>query len=112
MLPRDDPGSEVPVGPLLVPLDAGLLADVEHDRHRQHVLVAGERQQRPPRVRLHVRGVDHGQPPDGQPLRGDHVQRLERGHGDRLVVLVVADQAAEEVRGQHLGRPEVPGREG
>ena len=112
VLPGDHPGSEAAVGPRRVPLDAGPLADIEHDRHRQHMMLAGQRHQRPPRVRLHVRGVDHGQPPDGEPLGGDHVQRLEGRRGHRLVVLVVADQAAEEVRGQHLGRPEVPGGEG
>ncbi len=111
LLPRDDTGAETPVGPHRVPLDAGLLADVEHDRYRQHVLLAGQRHQRAAGVRLHVRGVDHGQPPDGQPLGGDDMQRLESLRGDRLVGLVVADKAAEYVRGEHLGRPEVPGGE-
>ena len=111
VLPRDHPGTEVPVGTRRVPLDAGSRRDVEHDCHRQHMLLAGQRDQRPAGVRLHVRRVDHRQPPDGQPFGRDRVQRLECLRGDRLVVLVVADQTAEHVRGQHLRRPEMPGCE-
>ena len=56
---------------------------------------------------LHVGGVDDGEPAGRQPLAGDEVQHLERGRRGGLVVLVVGDQAAAEVAGDHLGRPEV-----
>src|SRR5207253_9081574 len=46
-----------------------------------------------------------------QALAGDEVQDIESGVGHGLVVLVVADQAATEVRGEHHGREEVPGGE-
>ena len=48
--------------------------------------------------------------PGVEPLAGDEVQHLERVGRGGLVVLVVADQRAAEVRRQHLGGPEVPAR--
>ena len=80
------------------------LGQVEHDRDRQHVVLAGQRDQRLAGLGLHVGGVDDGQPPARQPLAGDEVQHLERVVGRGLVVLVVGDQAAAEVGREHLGR--------
>ena len=108
---RTTPAPNARSGRACVALHADLLGHVEHDRHRQDVVVAGQVNQRAARVRLHVRRVDHGEPAELEPLGGDRVQRGEGRRGDRLVVLVVADQAAEGVRGQHLCRPEMPGRE-
>ena len=63
-------------------------------------------------VALHVGRVDDGQPAGGEPLAGDVVQHVEGVGGRRLVVLVVGDQAAAEVAGEHLGGTEVLAREG
>jgi hypothetical protein len=84
-----------------------LLRQVEDDRDRQHVVLAGQVDQLAARFRLHVGRVDDGQPPAGQALAHDVVQQLERVRGGGLVVLVVGDQAAAEVRRDHLGRLEV-----
>ena len=112
VLAPDHPRAERPVRARRVPLDTDLLGHVEDDRHRQHVVLPGQGQQRPAGVRLHVGRVDHGELAELEPLGGDRVQRLERRRGDRLVVLVVPDQAAERVRGEHLGRPETTAGKG
>src|SRR5207248_3208845 len=72
----------------------------------------GQPYQLGPAVRLHVRGVDDGQPPGGKPLARHELQRGERVSGGGLVVLVVGHQASERVGGQHLSRPEMLPREG
>ena len=107
VLPPDHVRAEVPVGPRGVARLAHRRGQVEDDRDRQHVVLAGERDQRRPGLRLHARRVDDGQPPGREPLARDVVQHVERVHGGRLVVLVVGDQAAAEVGGDHLGRLEV-----
>jgi hypothetical protein len=69
---------------------------------------AGQRDECGPRVLLDVGGVDDGEPPGGEPLAGDVVQRLERLGGDRLVVLVVGEHGPELVGREHACRGEVP----
>ncbi len=99
--------AEVPVRPAGVPLRTELFRQVEHDRGRQHVVLAGQHDQLAAGFGLHVGGVDDGQAAGLEALAGDELQHLERGRRGGLVVLVVGDQAAAEVRGDHLGRPEV-----
>ena len=60
----------------------------------------------------HIGGVDHGQPAMLQPLVGDGAHQLEGVGADRLVGLVVGDQAAAMVRRDHLGRQEMLRRKG
>ena len=91
------------------PADA--LRHVEHDRGRQHVVVARQRDQRAARVDLHVGRVHDGQPARRQALADDEVEQLERVGGRGLVVLVVGDQAPAEVGRDHLGRLEPLARE-
>jgi hypothetical protein len=91
---------------------AQLLRQVQHDRHRQHVVLAGQCDQPGAGGALGVRRVDDGQPTPAQPDTGQVVQRVERVGGGLLAVRVVADQAAEGIRGEHLGRREMPCREG
>ena len=88
------------------------LRHVEHDRDRQDVVVAGELHERRAVLALDAGRVDDGEPAGAQPDRGDVVQDVEGRRGRRLVVLVVGDQTAADVAGQHLRRPEVPAREG
>jgi hypothetical protein len=56
------------VRPGLVPLVAHVLRQPQHDRHRQHVVLPRQLDQRLARLRLHVRRVDHRQQPPRQPL--------------------------------------------
>src|SRR5207247_1138793 len=62
-----------------------LLADrfrnVERDRDRQRVVLAGERDERSTSLQLGVRGIDDRQPACGKPLPGDVMERLERVGG-------------------------------
>ena len=74
-----------------VPLVADPLGQVEHDGHRQAVILPGQLDQRLAGLGLDVGGVDDRQPPQGQPLAGDEPEHLEGVLGDGLVVLVVAD---------------------
>ena len=104
--------AEVPVRAAGVPLRAELLRQVEHDRGRQHVVLAGQHDQLAAGFGLHVGGVDDGEPAGRQTLSGDELEHLERGLRGGLVVLVVGDQAAAEVRGDHLGGLEVRPGEG
>ena len=113
VLAAQHPLAELPLRTLRVPLRAHLLRQVEHDGDRQHVMRAGRLDQRLARLGLDVRGVHHGQPAGRQPLSGDVVQHVERVRRGSLVVLVVGDQAAAEVRGEDLGGREVlPGERG
>ena len=107
LLPPDHVRAEVAVWPLRVAGRADGRRQVEDDRDRQHVVLAGELDQRQPRLRLHAGRVHDGQPAGRQPLARDVVQHVERVRGGRLVALVVGHQAAAEVRGDHLGRLEV-----
>jgi hypothetical protein len=56
---------------------------------------------------LHVRGVDHGKPAQGQTLGHDLVQECKRFFGHGLIVLVIADHATASVRRENLGGQEV-----
>ena len=111
-LAADHMGAEVAVGAGRVARDTHLLRDVEDDRHRQHVVLAGDGYQLSARLGLDVRGVHDGQPAGLQPLAGDVVQQLERLRRGGLVVLVVGHQAAAEVRRDHLGGAEMRAPEG
>ena len=84
---------------LAVALLAELLWEVEHNRHRQAMVLSGQFHQRLASLGLDVGGVDHREPPQGQPLPGDEPEHLERLVRDRLVVLVVRTmprQASDE----------------
>ena len=94
-LAPDDVRPEAPVGALPAAVLTEPLRQVEHDGHRLDVVRPGEGHQRAARVRLHVGGVDHGQAPASQTLRGDGVQQLESVRRRLQAVLVVADQGAE-----------------
>ena len=100
LLVADDVRAEVPVGSPAVALLAELLGQVEHDGHRQAVVLPGQLHQRLAGLGLDVGGVDHREPPQGQPLGGDEVEHLEGVVRDRLVVLVVADHPPAGVRGE------------
>ena len=99
--------AEVAVRAAGVALRAQLLRQVQDDRHRQHVVLAGQQDELAAGFGLHVGRVDDGEAAAGQPPARDVVQQLERGGRGGLVVLVVGDQAAAEVRGDDLGRLEV-----
>ena len=105
-----DATTEGTVGAGAVALDADAVEEVENDGDGEAVVAAGDLQQRPPRLRLHVGGVDHGEAAGGQPLFGQEVEDLEGVRRRALVVFVVRHQAAEDVGREHLGRlEEAPG---
>nr|BFE54005.1 hypothetical protein GCM10017745_74320 [Saccharothrix mutabilis subsp. capreolus] len=110
-VPAHDVRAEVAVRPGRVARQAHLFGQVEHDRHRQHVVLARDLHQLRAVGPLHVGRVHHGGPPGGEPLARHVVQHVERVAGGRLVVLVVGHQAAEVVAGQDLRRREVRARE-
>lgn len=89
------------------PGQAHRLRQVQHDRHRQHVVLPGQLDQARPGGALGVGGVDHGQPAPAQPDRNEVVQRVERVGRGALVGGVVGDQATEHVGRQRLGGQEV-----
>jgi len=94
-----------------VALDADLWRDVEHDRGGEHVVVLGQADQLASSLGLHARRVDDRKPASLEALAGDEVKHLERSRRRGLVVLVVADEPAAEVRGHDLGGEEVLGGE-
>lgn len=109
----DDPDRHVgPVGAGRVALGAHLLGHVEDDGDGQHVVLLRQVDQLPPAVLLHTRRVDDRATAGGQALARDVVQDVEGVLRRATVVLVVGDQAPAEVRGDHLGRLEVPAGEG
>jgi hypothetical protein len=108
LLVADDVRAEVPIGSLAVALPAELLGQVENNCHRQAVILPGQLHQWLACFGLDVGGVNHRDPPQGQPLPGDEPEHLERLVRDRLVVLIVADHPSAGVRRENLRRPEVP----
>ena len=96
---------------LVAPL-AELRRQVEDDGRGEEVELAGQGDQSGAVLRLHARRVDHGEPAAGEPFAGDVVKEIEGVAGGGQVVLVVGDEAAAVVGGDHLGGPEVPARKG
>ena len=105
-LRADDVRPEVTVGACGVPFVVDALRQIENDRGRQHVVLAGQGDQALAILGTHVGGVDDGQPTRRQALGRNEVQDVERVLGDGLVVLVVAHQASAEV-----GRDDLRGQE-
>ena len=97
---------EAPVRTLCIAFVAKVGRKVKNDRYDHRVVLAGQLYQGGAMLRIHVGRVDHGQSAQGQTLREHEVKRLECWRGERLVVLVVTDQSAEEVGAEHLGRLE------
>ena len=112
LLVADDVRAEVPVGSLAVALQTELLWEVENNCYRQAMVLPGQLHQRFASLGLDVRGVDHREPPQGQPLPGDEPEHLERLVRDRLVVLVVADHAPAGIGREDLRGLEVAAGEG
>ena len=111
LLIADDVRAEVPIGSLAVALQAEFLGQVEHNRHRQAVILPGQLHQRLAGLGLDVGGVDHREPPQGQPLPGDELEHLERLIRDHLVVLAVREHATTGIGREDLRRFEVPAGE-
>lgn len=97
---------------MLVALVAEILRQFQHDRDRQHIVLASQRDQRLARLLLHIRRVDDRQLSGSEALGGNEVQDLKRVGARRLIVLVIRNQAAAKVRGEDFRRFEVPAREG
>ena len=63
--------------------------EVQDDRDRDHVELAGQLDERPARIRLHVRRVDDREAPRRETLAGDEVQRVEGILRRALIVRIV-----------------------
>ncbi len=103
---------EVAVCPSPVPLQTQPLREVEHDGNREAVVGAGQGHQRLARLHLHVGRIHDREPARGEPLAGDEMQGLEGVLRRRLVVLVVGDEPAAEIRRDDLRGLEVTAGEG
>jgi hypothetical protein len=102
-----DVGSEGAVRPVLVPLAADLLGQVEHDGDGERVKLPRQGDERLAGLGLHVCGIDHREQSAGEPLPGDEVEQVEGIARGRLVVVVVRHEAATRIRRHDLGRLEV-----
>src|SRR5262249_10383131 len=80
---------------------------IQHQRHRDHVILARQCDQRLACLHLHVGSVDDGQLSGRKPFRSDKVQDLESFFGCSLVVLVIRHQGAAEVGRKHFSGAEV-----
>src|SRR6266511_3141495 len=103
----DDMGTEIPLWPVAIPVLTEALREVENNRDRKEVVFAGKGDQGRPVLALDARRVDDGQTAGLHSLSGDEVEQLEGVFRRRLIVLVVGDKAAAEVRGDDLRRQEV-----
>ena len=90
-----------------VALLADRFRDVEGQRHRHRVVLAGDRDELPAVLGADVGGVHDREAAGGQPLAGDEVEHVEGIGGGFLGRLVVAHQGAAGVGGQDLGGREV-----
>ncbi len=112
MTPHDMTGHAGAVGPGGVARLTDLFRQVQHDGDGQHVVLPGELDELFAALWLHVGRVDDGEPARGETLARDVVEDVEGVPAGALVVLVVGDEAPAEVRGDDLGRLEVPAGEG
>ncbi len=95
--------AEIAVWTLLIACFAKLLREIEHNRHRQAVVFACQREQRLAGFGFDIGSIDDGQSTSSQAPGGDEVQHRESVVGGALIIFVVRDQAATEVRREHLG---------
>src|SRR4051794_12900206 len=98
--------TEVAVRATRIAVPAGALREIEHESNRQTVEFSGKGDQRLPRFRLHICGVDNRELPGSKALPGDEVQNLEGIVRSGLVVFVVRHEPAAEVTRDHLRRLE------
>src|SRR5215471_7916081 len=112
MLTADNVCAEVAIGSGSVTCHAHLFWYIEDDRGWQHVVLTCQRDQCLARIALHIGRIDDRQPTSLQPLANDVMQQIERLDCGGLVVLVVRDQAAAEVRRDDLRGTEVRSAEG
>jgi hypothetical protein len=89
---------EVSIRAVSIALLAQLLREIEDERHRQNMKFARKFYQRLARVRLNIGGVNCRELPQSKPLPGDEMKDFERIASDRLIILVVGNEAAAEVR--------------
>lgn len=104
-------GPEIAIRPRLVTLDADIEARIDDDRHWQRVPAPRELDPGLAIGGAHIGGVDHREPAVLQPFLGDCGNEREGVGRGRLVGLVVADETAAIVRGDHLRRFEPARRE-
>ena len=106
-LSTDHLRAKIPIVPVPVARLAHPFRQVEDDRHRQHVLRAGQFHQRFSGLGLYAGSVYDGESTRSQPLGGDVVQHIEGVLGRLLTILIVRDKTTAIIRREHLGRLEM-----
>ena len=95
-------GAEVPIGAFPVALVTHVFGQMQHDRHRQAMVLAGAVPPGAPSLFLHVGGIDNGQPASRKAFGGDEMQQVKGIGGGRLIVLVITNQTSAEVGREHF----------
>jgi acetylornithine deacetylase/succinyl-diaminopimelate desuccinylase-like protein len=90
--------AEVSIRTVSIALLAQLLREIEDECHWKNMKLARQFNQRLARIRLNICGVNCREFPQSEPLPGDEMKDFERIASHRLVVLVVGNEAAAEVR--------------
>ena len=93
----NDVGTKLPVRAVHIPVPAELLRQVQDNGRGEAVVLPSEGHEGLARLGLHVGGIHNDQLPGGEAFGGDEVQRVKGVVGRRLGVLIVRDQAPEEV---------------
>src|SRR5262245_26844825 len=97
---------------LAVALLTELLGQVEHDGYWQTVILTRQRYERLARLRLDIRGIHDREAPSRQALGSDEAQDFKGVPGSCLVVFIIRDQAAADIRREDFGRPKMPPSKG
>ena len=97
-----DVRTEVTVRAALIAIVAETLRQIQHDSHWKHVIVAREINQRFACFRLNIGGVDNRQLGRRQSFACDEVQDFKGVVGGGLVVFVVGNKAAAEIRRENF----------
>lgn len=111
-LATDDGWVDVTAGPFQVAVEAGLEAQVEHDRDRRNLGLIGSTDECAPCRVTNIRGVDDRQTALAEPTAERGMERPECRPCRVLIVLALADPGPERIGGENLRRREVAGCEG
>src|SRR6266852_2003595 len=102
---------KISIRPAAIALLTKLFRQIEDDCNRDTVVLPGEFDNRLTRLGLDIRRIDHHEFSRRQTLPGNEVQNLESILRRRLVILVIRNQPAAEIRRQNLrGSKMLPGK--
>ena len=96
-LTADNVRAELSIWPRDVPVLAKPFRQVEHDRYREEVVLLCQREESLPRLRLHVRCIDHGEPTAHESPPDDGVKQVKGVARCGLITLIIGDKSAAAV---------------